>query len=236
MPASFANNTPNNKDYSCFLTPNHPLLMRLGQEMIGTHKHSMMVGALAVTAVKEIGGDSDQALVIGRFHDIGKLGGEGLYIEAQGEVLNEKRPISSRKDIQIILNHPSKSVKILLGYGFPHEIIKAVLEHHGTTKTRADVHQNLRATLKEEDLRYPGPLPSSKESAIVMFADCVEASFSFLRSSPKKLTRLGIRSQIYQIWSELADMRQFDNSNLTRKDLETACQIFEERIAHLYSV
>ena len=232
----FANNSPKNRnDFARFLDPQHPLLVRLGQEMIGTLKHSMVVGVLAFEAVQKIEGNANQALVIGRFHDIGKLGGEELYIEARGEVLKERPPISSREHLQKILNHPGKSVRILLQHDFPRHIVMAVLEHHGTTKTRAALHQDLLAILEEKDLRYPGPLPSSKESAMVMFADCVEASFSYLRGSPKKLTRSGIRDQIYRIWSELADMRQFDNSNLTKNDLVMACQVFEERITHLYA-
>jgi putative nucleotidyltransferase with HDIG domain len=234
MLTSLANKVPFKNDYSRFLSPNHPLLVELNHKMPGTHEHSMMVGALAVIAVEEIGGDSNQALVIGRFHDIGKLGGEELYIEARGEVLKEKKPISSREHLQTILDHPRKSVSILLNYRFPEEITKAVLEHHGTTMTRVSISPDLLVTLKEEDLRYPGPLPSSKESAIVMIADCVEASFSFLRGSRRQLAQQEIRSQICQIQTELVDMGQFNGSNLTRNELKTVCEIFEERIAHLY--
>ncbi len=159
--------------------PRQPLLMRLAQEAPGTYYHSMIVGNLAEKAVEEIGGDPLLTRVAVFYHDIGKALHPSYFIENQANMRNIHDTLDPYTSARIIIAHVTDGIAMAEQAGLPRPIIDIIAQHHGTTRTeifyqKAKEHDGdtVDATL----FRYPGPIPQTKESAVVMLADATEAA------------------------------------------------------------
>jgi len=158
------------RPYLPLINPNHGLLVALHNRAEGTYYHSIVVGSMAGAAAFRAGGDADLARAIGYFHDVGKLRKRKLYAESRSGT-RLMSPAVTREGLAEILNHPRASREILDYFGFPPEIFTAVEQHHGARLSYAKLKEDVLPGQRH----YPGPFPDTLESAIVMFADSVQA-------------------------------------------------------------
>ena len=204
--------------------PNEPLLKKLMLEAPGTYHHSLMVGNLAEAAAEVVGGNPLLARVGAYYHDIGKLKRPNFFIENQsGE--NPHDRMSPNLSALVITSHAYDGAQLAKKYKLPTPIIDLIIEHHGTTKLVYFYHkaQKLeREEVKEENFRYQGPKPGTKEAAVVMLADSVEAA---VRSMTDK-TEGKIEGYIRKIIKDKLDDGQFDLCNLTLRDMDNIAKAF----------
>jgi len=205
--------------------PNQALLKKLMIEAPGTYHHSLMVGNLAEVAAENLGANALLARVGAYYHDIGKLKRPDFFGENQisGNPHDKMTPSLSTL---VIISHVQDGVKIAGKYKLPNAIKDIIMQHHGTTlvayfyhKAKKEDKSNL---IKEDDYRYSGPKPLSKEAAVVMLADSVEAA---VRSMTEK-TEGKIEGLIRKIIKDKLDDGQFDLTDLTLKDLDTIANSF----------
>lgn len=158
--------------------PSRPLLRKLIREAPGTYYHSVAVGNLAEAAAEAVGGDALMLRVAAYYHDIGKTVRPYFFTDNQTgreNVHNDLDPVTSA---QIIIDHVREGVKMAQAAGLPPQIVDFIATHHGTGLIRHFYQQALQQedTVREEDFRYPGPRPQTREQAILMLADSVEAT------------------------------------------------------------
>lgn len=210
--------------------PNHPLLKLLRESTPGTYHHSMVLGNLAEAAAFAINANPILAKVGAYYHDIGKTTKPEYFIENEFQKKNKHQRLTPRMSARIIIAHVKDGIELAREYGLPEEVIAFIPEHHGTTRLSYFYDRALKQAaarkskneVNEADYRYPGPKPQSKETAIVMLADIVEA---FTRSLPD-LTAPRLESAI----DERIKMRfiegELDECNLTLKDLTKIKEAF----------
>jgi len=200
------------------MNPKFKLLRRMEDEAQGTYHHSIIVGSLAAHAAYRINANPDLARVLGYYHDIGKLKNPQLYLEFFTGKRDQPTMIGDPDDLVAILEHPHASRMLLMKEGLPGEVCNQAAEHHGTIRTRLVISPELRDLLPENSLHYKGPLPSSRESAIVMLADSCQAMFerkSSRETWPDHPERDFIRNFVEQIGAELRQAGQFSSSGLS---------------------
>lgn len=213
---------------------NYELMKKLLSESPGTYYHSLMVSNLAESAAEGIGANGILARVASYYHDIGKLKKPEYFIENQSLDENPHDTTMPSLSALTILGHPKDGLEIAKKYSLPKEIQTIILEHHGTSLLVYFYHKMLRMTVhdvvEESQFRYDCPTPTSKESAIIMLADSVEASIRSL----DKPTPVKIRSMIEKIVNEKIDDHQLDKSKLTLADIEFIKDIFFNVITNQY--
>jgi len=159
--------------------PRQPLLKRLAQDAPGTYYHSMIVGNLAEKAVEEIGGDPLLTRVAVFYHDIGKSLHPAYFIENQANMRNIHDTLDPYTSARIIIAHVTDGIAMAEQAHLPQPIVDVIAQHHGTTRTEVFYQK-----AKEHDgdgvdaalFRYPGPIPQTKEAAVIMLADATEAA------------------------------------------------------------
>ncbi|HHY90147.1 MAG TPA: HDIG domain-containing protein [Clostridiales bacterium] len=220
--------------------PNHPILKRLLMEAPGTYHHSVIVGNLSENAANAIGSNGLLARVSAYYHDQGKLKRPYLFKENQIGAENPHDKMTPGLSAEIIKSHVRDGIEMAMEAKLPQEIIQAIEEHHGTTLVKYFYHKALSEgkdeLVKEEDYRYNGRKPQSKETAVIMLADSVEAA---VRSMPEP-TSDKIDQLIHKIIKDKFDDGQLDECDLTLKDLEKNASsfktvlmgIFHERIEY----
>lgn len=163
-----------------FESLSNPLLLRLSQEAPGTFHHVINVSILAQKAAKSIGADTLLVRIGAYYHDLGKLYQPELFIENQSgdEIPHSEDSETIRRDAQRIIAHVKKGIEIAVVNHLPNELVSIITEHHGTTKMLYFYEEAKRQGLKvrKTDFKYDGPVPQSKESAIIMLSDSVEAA------------------------------------------------------------
>lgn len=204
--------------------PNHPLLRKLLLEAPGTYHHSMMVGNLAEAAAEAIGGDPLLVRVGSQYHDIGKTRRPYFFAENQFGGVNPHDKISPTLSTLIITSHVKDGVELARQHKLPEVIIDFIREHHGTDLVKFFYHRALEEgrEVEEADFRYPGPNPHSKETAIVMLADAVEAAVR----SMKNATPGRIEGLVRKIIKERLADGQLDESDITLRDLDRIADAF----------
>ncbi|MGB9867846.1 MAG: HD family phosphohydrolase [Bacillota bacterium] len=204
--------------------PNHPLLLRLLHEAPGTYHHSVMVANLAESATEAIGGNSLLARVGAYYHDVGKLRRPYFFIENQmGDQDNPHDKISPALSKMIITSHVKDGVELAKEYRLPGEVVSFIREHHGTTLVSYFFNKACDgANPIESDFRYEGPKPHSKETALVMLADSVEAA---VRSLPKA-TPTKVENVVKKIFEDRLCDHQLDECDLTLSELGVAASVF----------
>jgi len=205
--------------------PNQPLIKRLLMEAPGTYHHSLMVGNLAEVAAEAIGGNALLARVGAYYHDIGKLKRPNFFMENQLSDNPHDRMAPSLSTL-VITSHANDGVEIAEKYKIPLAIRNIIKQHHGTTMVAYFYHKAKKSdkgdTVKQEDFRYEGPKPATKEAAIVMLADSVEAA---VRSMADK-TEGKIEGLVRKIIRDKLDDGQLDECDLTLKNLDDIAKAF----------
>ncbi len=198
---------------------NHPLLQRMALEAQGTYHHSQVVGQLSEHAARAIEANSLLTRVGALFHDIGKMEKPEYYVENQHFENNKHDELSPSMSALVIGAHVKEGIELARKWRLPQAVIDFIPEHHGTMVMEYFYHKALsgdsNALVKVDDFRYPGPKPHSRETAILMLADAVEAA---TRSLGKPTP-----SRIREITKQVMDKRmlsgELDESGITLSDL-----------------
>jgi len=198
---------------------NHPLLRRLALEAPGTYHHSMVIGNLAEAAAEAIGGNTLLARVGAYFHDIGKLDKPEYFVENQHHLRNKHEKLPPSMSALILESHVKRGRELALQHDLPDAVIDFIEQHHGTTTMSFFYHkaqqQILNEPVREEDFRYPGPRPQTRETAIVMLADSAEAVSRTL-DDPKPGR---LQSAIRKVVETKFSAGQLEECDLTLRDL-----------------
>ena len=230
-------------------TPSQPLLRRLLLETAGTYHHSLMVGNLAERAAEAIGADPLVARVAAYYHDIGKLANPLAFIENQGAAGNIHDELSPERSAAVLKAHVANGIDIAYQFKLPKAIIPFIPQHHGTAlmsyfyaKARDEAiaaagavpgtpaADAAAATIDPARFRHAGPKPQSREAAILMLADSVEASVRSLTSHEEP----AIRGMVTRIIKERLEDGQFDECDLTLRDIERIREAFVAQLIGMY--
>ena len=211
---------------------NSKLLKELSNKAPGTFHHSLQVANLAEAAANEIGANAMLVRVGALYHDIGKMNDPTYFTENQVTNVNPHDELSPKDSARIIVDHVIKGIEIARKNNIPDRVIDFIRSHHGTTlvfyfyKKQKEIDENVN----EEDFRYPGPLPFSRETAILMMADSVEAASKSLKNP----TFLIIDEFVDKIISGQMKANQFFNADITFKEIETIKKIFKQKLINIY--
>jgi len=215
--------------------PTHPLLRELLLKAPGTYHHSLMVGNLAEQAAQAVGGNPLLARVGAYYHDIGKMLRPYFFSENQTDGANPHERLDPETSAQIITSHVTDGLQLAKKYGLPREIKDLIPQHHGAAVAsyfyhRARQQSDNPETISEERFRYPGPRPRSREAAILMLADGVEAA--------SRANRPGSVEEIEELVDALIRRRtadgQLDESDLTLRDLQKIKETFVSVLQGIY--
>lgn len=213
---------------------NQPLLRMLAEKAPGTFQHSLQVANLAEEAAYKIGGNPLLVRAGALYHDIGKMENPAYFIENLSDQSNPHEKLTFEESARIIIAHVSKGVELALKYRLPEAIIHFIRTHHGTTMAHYFYHAYIRlhpdAEINPEKFTYPGPKPFSREMAVIMMADSIEAASRSL----KKYTEKDIHALVDSIVDNLMRDRQFDDTNLTLKDIDILRNTFKRRLMNIY--
>ncbi len=216
---------------------NTPLLRKLASEAPGTFQHVMQVADLCEEALFAIGGNMLLARTGAMYHDIGKIKNPLYFTENQSSKYNMHEDMSYHESASIIIQHVIDGIEICRKYHVPEQIIDFVRTHHGTRRTEYFYQMALRDSVDptevdEQDFRYHGPIPFTKETAVLMMADSVEAAS---RSLVDK-TEEAINKLVDNIIDTQIKDNQFDNANLTFRDITTIKKVFKKKLKNIYHV
>ncbi len=218
----------------------HPLLLKLSSRAPGTYHHSLNVSNLGHAASKAIGCDSLLVRSAAYYHDIGKLKEPKIFIENQkiDEIPHDENSDLIRKNAKKIISHVDDGIKIAKEAELPHEIIDIIAEHHGNSRALYffEKAKEKGLKIKKTDFSYKGPIPQSKESAIIMLSDCIEAT----AKASKNLDLSGIESIVSECIEEKLSEGQLRQANFTEQDLlkikesfiQTLNSIYHQRISY----
>ena len=212
----------------------HPLLRDLSVKTPGTFYHSMMVATLSEAAADAIGADSIFTRVASYYHDIGKMKRPKFYVENQEGGVNPHNSISPFLSALIIAAHTKEGAELGKEYQIPKEIRDIMFEHQGTTLLAYFYNKakQIDENVQEEDFRYPGPKPKTKESAIIMLADSIEAA---VRSLDEK-TPVTIEAMIRKIIAGKMGDGQLSDADLTFKEIEIIIKVFTKTLMGIHHV
>jgi putative nucleotidyltransferase with HDIG domain len=215
---------------------NSKLLRELALKAPGTFHHSLQVANLAEAAIFKIGGNTLLVRAGALYHDIGKTVNTQYFIENQNRGSNPHDTISYEQSAQIIIQHVHKGVEIAKNNNIPEMIIDFIRTHHGNTRVDYFYQSFLKnfpeKFVDENIFRYPGPIPFSKETAVLMLADSVEAASRSLKDPDA----ISISDLVERIIDYKLDQDQLTNSNITLKDIETIKLIFKTMLMGIYHV
>ena len=214
---------------------NQKLLRKLAEEAPGTFQHSLQVANLAEGAILKIGGNPLLVRAGALYHDIGKLTDPQYFNENQALGINPHDRLSFEESAKVIMEHVSRGVELAQKHKIPEQIIDFIKTHHGTTKTSYFfIESNNKNTQKTNESRftYPGPLPSTRETGVVMLADSIEAAS---RSLEKKDNE-SFKKLIDTIFREKIDSGQLNYAPLTFRDITLLKDIFLEKLHNIYHV
>ena len=210
----------------------HPLLRKLAMDAPGTFQHSMMVATLSENAALAIKANSVFTRVACYYHDIGKCKRPNYYVENQKNGENPHNDISPFMSTLIITSHTKDGDDMAKKYQIPKEIRDIMYEHQGTTFL-AYFYNKAKAidpNVLKEEFRYSGPKPRSKESAIIMLADSIEAA---VRSLSVKTPR-EVETMIRKIINGKVEDDQLSEADLTFKEIEAIVQSFLKTFSSIY--
>ena len=215
---------------------NQPLLRKLSEVAPGTFQHSLQVANLCEEVVQKIGGKPLLVRTGALYHDVGKINRHGYFIENQTGSRNPHEDLSPENSAQIIIEHVSGGVEIARKNGIPQHVINFIRTHHGNTTVRYFYHrqQELYANKQVDRTKfmYPGPIPFSKEMVVLMMCDSIEAASRSLKEvNQRNISDLVDNIVNYQILED-----QFNDANITYREINTAKQIIKNRLMNIYHV
>ncbi len=215
---------------------NSLLLRELNMQAPGTFQHSLQVANLAEEAINLIGGNSLLVRTGALYHDIGKMEQPQYFIENQNSEINPHDELTFTESAEVIISHVIKGIEKARKHNLPEYIIDFIRTHHGTTTTRyfyiMEKNENPDKEIDPEIFRYKGPEPFSKETAVLMMADSVEAA----SRSMKNPTEDNINQLVENIIETQVQEKQFDNANITFKDISTIKKVLKNRLMHIFHV
>jgi putative nucleotidyltransferase with HDIG domain len=215
---------------------NQPLLRKLAEEAPGTFQHSMQIANLAEEVILKIGGNPFLVRAGALYHDIGKIGRPNFFIENQAVGMNPHDQMDYLKSAEVIIDHVKNGVKMAQKHKLPTPIIEFIATHHGTTKANyfyiKHQQEHPEEPLNEQAFIYPGPLPRSKEAAVVMLVDGIEAA----SRSMKEKTRENLKDLIDNMIDKKIADRQLDDSALTFKDINTIKATLLIKLINIYHI
>lgn len=204
-----------------YMDPNSDLLRQFAAAVPGTYQHSLVLGNLAETCARAIGANGLFCRSATLYHDIGKMNNPQFYTENQQNQVNMHQLLTPIESAQVIISHVLDGVEIARKNHLPESFIDIIREHHGTTlvyyfyRKELELKGGDKGAVNEGDFRYPGPKPQSKESAIIMICDSVEAA----SRSVDSYTESVLTDLVNHIVAEKAEDGQFDNCQLTFEEL-----------------
>ena len=215
---------------------NQPLLRKLAELAPGTFQHSLQVANLAEDAVFRVGGNPLLVRAGALYHDIGKMDEPLYYIENQTTSINPHDNLEFEQSARIIIDHVRKGVELAKKNKLPEAIIDFIRTHHGTTTVQYFYKSYLRKYPETEiDVKkfsYPGPRPVSKETAIVMMADSVEAASRSLQT----ITEQTLDKLVESIINTQMTEEQYNDAQITFRDITIIREIFIKRLRNIYHV
>lgn len=213
---------------------NTPLLRELNEKAPGTFQHSMQVANLAEAAANEIGANSMLVRTGALYHDIGKMANPMYFIENQTTGVNPHNDLSPSDSAKIIIDHVILGVEIAKKNNLPDRIIDFIRTHHGTSTTyyflRKEQELNPDTKVKVEKFQYKGPIPFSKETAILMMCDAAEAASKSLKNP----TAQSINDLIDKIVSKQVSDNQFVNSDITFREINIIRKVIKKKLMNIY--
>ncbi|SDM91108.1 hypothetical protein SAMN04488084_11918 [Pedobacter antarcticus] len=215
---------------------NNKLLRELAFKAPGTFQHSLQVANLAEAAIFKIGGNSLLVRAGALYHDIGKIENPQYFIENQNTTLSPHDKLPYEQSAQIIIKHVHKGIEITRRHQLPESVIDFIRTHHGNTRVDYFYQSFLKNSpekfVDENTFRYPGPIPFSKETGVLMLADSVEAASRSIKNPDAQ----NINDLVERIINYKLEQNQLDNCDLTLKDLETIKLIFKTMLMSIYHV
>lgn len=215
---------------------NSPLLRQLSYEAPGTFQHTLQVANLAEAAIYEIGGNALLVRVGALYHDIGKLNNPIYFIENQHASVNPHDDLPFEESAQLIIGHVTDGVALAKKHRLPEIIVDFIRTHHGDQRVeyfyQSQLRQNPDEFIDEGRYRYPGPKPFSKETAVLMMADSVEAASRSLKNP----TAQSIADLVEGIINKQLANDQFINADITLRDIARIKKLFRKMLGSIYHV
>ena len=213
---------------------NTKLLRQLNEKAPGTFQHSMQVANLAEAAANEIGANSMLARTGALYHDIGKMLNPMYFIENQSTGVNPHNDLSPKDSAYLIINHVIKGIELAKEHRLPDRIIDFIRTHHGTSLVYYFYMKEQELNPEEKvdiiKFQYPGPIPFSKETAILMICDAAEAA----TKSIKNPTAQSIDVLIDKIVEKQKSDNQFINSDITFREIEKIKKVVKKKLMNMY--
>ncbi|PKV51054.1 hypothetical protein ATE84_3123 [Aquimarina sp. MAR_2010_214] len=211
---------------------NSVLLKELSNKAPGTFHHSLNVANIAEAAANEIGANAMLVRVGALYHDIGKMANPTYFTENQLTSGNAHDVLSPKESARIIINHVIRGIEIAKKNNLPDRVIDFIRTHHGTSTVYYFYSKEKEANenVNIEDFQYPGPRPFSKETAILMMSDSVEAASKSLKNPTSSL----IDSFVEKIVSKQMEDNQFLNANITFKEIQQVKKVFKRKLTNIY--
>jgi len=212
---------------------NHPLLKNLSETAPGTFQHSMQVSILAVEAGEKIGADTQLIRTSALYHDIGKMDNPAFFTENQNR-FNPYEKLSFEEGAQIVISHVTNGVRMAEKAGLPKAVIHFIKTHHGAGKTKF-FYNSFKNTFPDEPVNdeaftYPGPNPFTKETAVLMMADSVEAASRSL----KEYTEEDIKKLVDKIIDNQIADGLMHNAPITFRDIAIVKEVFVNKLKTMY--
>ena len=214
---------------------NQKLLRKLAEEAPGTFQHSLQVANLAEEAILRLGGNPLLVRAGALYHDIGKMLNPHYFTENQAIGINPHDQLTFEQSAQKIMEHVKLGVELAHQHKIPEQIIDFISTHHGTTKTGyyyIQLNKKSKEEIDESLFTYPGPVPVTRETAVVMLADSIEAAS---RSLDKKNNENFVKL-IDHIFKQKIEAHQLDYAPLTFRDITLLKEIFLEKLHNIYHV
>jgi cyclic-di-AMP phosphodiesterase PgpH len=215
---------------------NNKLLRELAEKAPGTFQHSLQVANIAEELTREIGGNPLLVRTGALYHDIGKMNNPMFFIENQITGVNPHDELSFEESSRIIISHVIEGVEMARKHNLPEILIDFIRTHHGTRRVDyfyiMHKKENPEEEVNEESFKYHGPIPFSKETAVVMMADSVEAA----SRSIKKPDQQKINDLVDTIINKQVEDNQFDNSPITMRDITRIKKILKKKLMNIYHV
>ena len=215
---------------------NSELLRELGLKAPGTFQHSLQVANLAESAIYKIGGNSLLVRVGALYHDIGKMDIPMYFIENQSTQVNPHDELSFDESASIIISHVIRGIEKAKKHKLPDMVIDFIRTHHGTMMVQYFYNSFVKSfpdqIPNEDDFRYPGPRPFSKETAVLMMADSVEAAARSLPTHDQD----SIDQLVEKIINHQIESGQFENCDITYREISSIKKIFKKMLTSIYHV
>ena len=214
---------------------NNKLLREMSQKAAGTFQHSLQVANLAEDAAHRIGANALLIRTGAMYHDVGKMDMAMFFTENQINGFNPHEGKTNTESAGIILSHVERGIAIARKHNIPEQLIDFIRTHHGTRRSeyfyKMQQMQNPE-NLNEKDFMYPGPCPFSKETALLMMADSVEAASRSLKSPDKQ----SISELVERIIDGQIAQKQFNNADITMRDITRVKNVFKNNLMNKYHI